>query len=323
MGKNAILAPSRAAAAAFGLVLLAFASSAGPAAAQVPGTGYTVINPGQRDVVEARQADHAAYGREREARETEGRRSATDRARDRRLAQTAATAAGTGCDVTEASLMGQTLEGGHRIYEVACSAGSGFIIIASEPPQAHDCVGQAGYAAVARAADPEAEVGLQCILPANQNTVALIAGYAREAGLNCEVDQAIATAVGRYEIGCAGRDGWLLEKDASGWSSTACWIADLKGAGSCLYSTPEEASVQWLTLVEGTDAAACAPAAVEWMGDSAERGSFYEVRCGSGEGIIVRFKDGAPQQTYSCIDAPQIFRRPCNLTQVEGSASGA
>jgi hypothetical protein len=296
--------------------------SAAPVEAQVPGTGHTVINPGQQTVVESREADMAAYERERGYRETGPERSATDRARDRRFAQTAAGAAETGCDVTEASLMGQTIEGRHRIYEVACTAGTGFIVIASEPPRAYDCVGRAGYAATARAADPEAELGLQCTLEANQNTVQLIAGYAREAGLECEVDQAIATAVGAYEIGCANRDGWLLDKTDAGWAARPCWVAALKTPGACLYSTPQEAMSQWPVLTAGSNAAACVPAEVAWMGDSGERGSFYEIRCGSGEGVIVRFRDDAPQQTYSCIDAPQIFNRPCELTAAAAASGG-
>ena len=274
------------------------------------------MNPGERDARAARSSSQSAYGREREGREGRGARTPTEIARERRLAQGAATAAGLSCEVQEARLMGETTEGRHKIWEVACASGPGWIIIASEPPQSHDCVGQAGYAVQARAADPDAEVGLQCELEANKDVVGIIAGYARDAGLECEVDQALATGVDAYEVGCAGRDGWLLDKRDGAWVSRPCWITGLKTPGACMYSSRDEAAAEWPRLVAGSDAAACAPSEVEWMGDG-DRGSFYEIRCSSGEGIIVRFKDDAAQQTYSCIDAPQIFRRPCNLTRIE------
>ncbi len=296
----------------------ALMTAAGAALAQAPGGGSGAMNPGQRDVQQLRGAASAAYGRESEARASRNAsRSPAELARERRLAQAAATAAGTGCDVKEARTLGRTTEGRHDIFEIACDAGPGFIVIASEPPQSYDCLGQAGYAAQARAADPNAEVGLQCELEANQNAVAVVGGYARDAGLDCRVDEALATGVDAYEVGCAGRDGWLLQKRDGAWVSRSCWMTSLKTPGACLYSTREENAAEWPRLVAGSDAAACVPAEVEWMGDGGDRGSFYEIRCASGDGIIVRFKDDAAQQTYSCIDAPQIFRRPCNLTRVE------
>ncbi len=285
-----------------------------PAEAQAYGGG---ANPGQRDAVQQRDVTQSAYGREVEGRAVGARgaiRRPVDVARERRMAQAAATAAGTGCDVTEAVVLGETIEGGHKIFEVVCDSQPGYIIIASDPPRAHGCVAQAGYAASARATDPTAEVGLQCGLPGNLDTVQVIAGYGREAGVECAVDQASATAIDIYEIGCSGRDGWVIEKRDSAWLTTPCWQLSLKTEQTCMYSSREEAAGEWLVLVAGSSVATCVPADVFWMGDNAQRGSFYEIRCVSGEGVIVRFKDGSTQQTYSCNDAEQVFRRPCSLT---------
>jgi hypothetical protein len=305
------------------LVSVVMAAGLAPGAVQAQAQG-TTANPGQRDVIEQRSVNQSAYGRELEGRAVGARgdmRRPVDIARERRMAQTAATAAGTGCDVTEAAVLGQTIEGGHKIFEVVCNAQPGYIIIASEPPQAHGCVAQAGYAVTARAADPNADVGLQCSLPGNLDTVQVIAGYGREAGVQCEVDQAVATAIDIYEIGCSGRDGWVIEKRDSAWLTTPCWQLSLKTDQTCLYSSREEAAAEWRVLVAGSSVAACVPADVFWMGDNAQRGSFYEIRCASGEGVIVRFKDGATQQTYSCNDAQQVFRRPCTLTTAAAPAA--
>lgn len=225
------------------------------------------------------------------------------------------------CQMTESALLGAR-EDGTKLYEVACATGPGYIIeAAAAAPKANDCVLQWSYGQLAREADPAADVGLQCRLPGNQNNVGVIAAYGREAGLECEVDQAVATAQGVYEIGCAARDGWRLEKTEAGWKPMSCWQFSLLADAACRYSSREEMSAEWPKLVAGTDAAACDIQDVAWIGDNPERGSFYELKCASGDGIIVRFKDGAGQQTYSCIDAQQIFRRDCALTPPAAAAA--
>jgi hypothetical protein len=225
------------------------------------------------------------------------------------------------CQITESTLLGAR-EDGSKLYEVACASGPGYVIeAAAAGPKSYDCVLQWSYAQQARERDPAADVGQQCVLPGNQNPLGVIAAYGREAGLDCQVDQAVATAVGVYEIGCAGRDGWRLEKADAGWTATTCWQFALVSDTACRYSTPDESRAEWPKLVAGTDAAACQIQDVAWMGDNPARGSFYELKCASGEGIIVRFKDGAGQQTYSCVDAPQVFRKPCSLTTVEAPAA--
>ena len=58
-------------------------------------------------------------------------------------AQIQATAAGAACQVTSANLLGVTPEQ-IPMYEAACATGPGYILIASTPPQAVDCVLLAG-----------------------------------------------------------------------------------------------------------------------------------------------------------------------------------
>ncbi len=219
------------------------------------------------------------------------------------------------CQVTESSLIGMR-ESGAKLYEVACATGPGYILEAVEgAPTAADCVLQSSLAWQLRKDNPEAEVGLQCALPGNQNRVAVITEYARQAGVSCNVDEAIAWNVRVYELGCAGTDGYRLEKSESGdWGATPCWRYALISTGTCQLTTAEETRTEWPKLVANTEIAACNVEDVSWMGDNPQRGAFYELKCSTGEGVIVRFQNGATQQVYSCVDAVQIFSKPCELT---------
>lgn len=300
-----------------------------PAVAQVDSglpamPGGRTNQPGDDLVVQGRRETSASRLRDSERREM---REATQAAPTKEMIMAEvtplATAAAPSCQPTDGALLGAR-EDGVRLYEVACATGPGYLIeAAADGPKAHDCVQQWSFGVRAREVDPAANVGLQCTLPGNQNPTQVIAGYGRDLGLNCEVDQAVATAIDIYEIGCAGRDGWRVEKTASGWESTECWQFALRTQDTCRYTAREESAQEWPKLVAGTDAAACQIQDVAWMGDNPERGSFYELKCASGEGIIVRFKDGAGQQTYSCIDAPQIFNKPCSLTTTAPAAAPA
>jgi hypothetical protein len=294
--------------------------SAGAAAAQVPDGDF-----GGRDV---RSADDEATAPVRQTTPSRVRENRRERAPEpptpeeiRAAVSPLAATAAPGCEITEAVLLGGRADG-VRLFEIACATGPGFIIEAfADAPKANDCVMLWSFGRLVTESDPAADVGLQCGLPSNQNGVAVIAGYGRSAGLDCQVDDAIANAVDVYEIGCAGRDGWRLEKQADSWKVTTCWQFALVADLPCRFSSSGESAAEWPKLVAGTDAAACQIEGVLWIGDNAQRGSFYELKCASGEGIIVRFLNGAGQQTYSCIDAPQIFNRPCQLTTVAAPAT--
>ena len=161
------------------------------------------------------------------------------RAQIRGAAQALATSAGLDCRVTDASHPGVNPEEA-PIYEAACADQPGYLLIASTPPQSFNCLELAGAAATARLRDPAADVGQQCELPANQNSVAVVGAWARQSGVTCQVDQAVA--VGRsvdgnliYEIGCADADGYWLEKADDGWKLQSCEVVALAGE-TCLFA---------------------------------------------------------------------------------------
>ena len=233
-----------------------------------------------------------------------------------------AAAASVDCQVSEASLLGVDAQR-KSIYEVVCANNAGHVLIASEPPQVFNCLELAGSAAIQRERDPAAEVGQQCTLPANQNALALIGAWAREAGVSCTVDE--ARAIGRssagnliYEVGCAGVDGYLLEKANSQWTLQDC-LQVVSAGGTCRFTTAAEQNATLQAKLAGTEAADCGVQQVRVMGQNAN-GRFYEVKCAAeGVGFVARVKDDATQQIYPCATAQNIGGG-CTLTPAPAAA---
>lgn len=232
-------------------------------------------------------------------------------------AQAQLLAASVTCQVSEATQPGINAEQ-QLIYEAACAGGPGYILIASTPAQAFNCLELAGTAATARLRDPAADVGQQCLLPANQNGLAIIGGWAREAGVTCTVDEAVA--IGKsdadnvvYEVGCAGADGYWLERVTDSWKLQDCLQIASVG-GTCRFTTPQEQAQGFKSKLAGTDAAACDVTQVRLMGSNAN-GRFFEAKCAAeGEGYIARLDNaGVAQQVYPCATAQRIGGG-CTLT---------
>jgi len=238
-------------------------------------------------------------------------------------AQAQILAAGATCQVTEAVQPGVSAEQ-VPIYEAACAEGPGYILIAATPPQAFNCLELAGTAATARMRDPAADVGQQCVLPANQNGLALISGWAREAGVTCTVDEAVA--IGKsgednvvYEVGCAGADGYWLEKVGDGWKLQDCLQVASVG-GACRFTTAQEQADGFEAKLAGTEASGCDVAQVRLMGSNAN-GRFYEAKCAGSEGYIARVNtQGVTQQIYPCATAQHIGGG-CTLTPAPALAA--
>lgn len=263
-----------------------------------------------------------------------GERAATGRlARQRRGSREAAPAAPTpaehmaaaqaflssrniNCQVTEANFLGQT-EDGSKLYETACANDFGYMSLVSETaPMALDCMEVAISQERALAADPAAQLGPKCELPANNNFLTVLTHYAAQAQLPCTVDE--ATIIGKrddvnvYEIGCAGTDGYQLIKQGAGWSSQPC--LELASANvTCSYTTRDEQIATVKTWLAGSEAAACDITNVRYMGGNAN-GAFYEAACNGADGLIARLNtDKAVQQVYPCAEAAQIGGG-CKLT---------
>ena len=152
----------------------------------------------------------------------------------------------------------------------------------------------------------------------NLNPVPVLSAYAREAGIDCVVDQ--GSAIGKsvagnviYEIGCADKDGYWIENAGERWEATPCWDLALQ-QDTCRYSTAAETSGAWKTILAGTDAASCDVQQARRVGRDAQGLTVYEVKCGTGEGYFARV--GATftaERIHPCAEAQNIGGG-CSLT---------
>lgn len=234
-------------------------------------------------------------------------------------AQAAATAAGLTCEVKDALLLGST-DSNEDLYEVACEGGAGFILTSASPPQTFDCLALMAQAERALSEGRETGPHSVCALPGNQDAAALVAGYARDAGVACRVDAGKAlglTAEGRqvYEVGCAQAVGYHLEKTAEGWKSTDC--LEIAGMNlSCDFTTVDERVASVRPLLSGTAIDDCDAQDVRLLAQN-DTGRFIEIKCATGEGFVARVRDNAINQVYPCRLAVRIGGG-CTLTAATG-----
>lgn len=232
-------------------------------------------------------------------------------------AQAAATAGGLACQVTESSLLGQTTEN-DDLFEVACAGGVGYILTSATPPLTFDCVLLAAQADRIRAEGGEVAVNSTCVLPGNQNVALAVAGFAREAGIACQVDAGKAlgaTSEGNlvYEVGCAGADGYHIEKTAQGWNKTDC--LEVMGMNlTCEFTTAAEQVAGFQPLLVDSAIDDCQAQQIGLLAQN-DTGRFIEVKCASGEGYVAQVKDNAVNQVYPCALAVRIGGG-CKLTAV-------
>ncbi len=264
----------------------------------------------------------------RERRERE-RRANTSRNPDqlREAAEVIGRTTNTTCTVQKAVLRGVSDEK-QSIYEAECrEGGPGYIFIDSTPPQALSCVELAGIAELTLYKDPAAVAGLQCTAPANQGGLEGLKAYATEAAVPCTVDSVVLTgkvSAGAtiYEVGCAGADGYWINKDAAGaWKLTPC-IELASRNEVCRLTTAEEQAATMKGWLAGSEAATCDVTQGRFMGGNAN-GVFYEFKCAAGDGIITRMNaEKAVQQVYPCATAQRIGGG-CKLTEVPAAPAAA
>lgn len=176
---------------------------------------------------------------------------------------------------------------------------------------------------MARERDPAAAAGTLCTLPANQNLNAVLGDYATRAGVLCTVNEGMAIGRGAngavfYEVGCDGSDGYRLERTGDTFVKTPCLQLASQGY-TCRFSTKAEQAADLQKLLVGTNAAACAPTDLRYMGGNAN-GEFVEAKCTTeGQGFIARIKEGLVQQVYPCATAQNIGGG-CKLTNAPTTA---
>lgn len=227
----------------------------------------------------------------------------------------------TGCQVSEAKLLGKTATD-TTVYEVACGTAPGYIVETKTPPEASSCIILAHSADVARAADPTATPA-QCTLAANADIQKFLRQYAKDAGVACTVDQAKLRGQSNdgaivYEVGCSDGPGYWIKKQAETWSKTPC-IQVVAENGTCEFTTASENAAFVKTLLAGSEAASCNVTEARLMGQNAN-GVFYEAKCDGADGVIARLNaENVVQQIYPCATAQQIGGG-CKLTTAPAAA---
>ncbi len=302
--------------------LLVAAAGAAPALAQE--TNMSGARPASTDPI-AVPAERVSPSRMDRSRRNQSRRQAAPAAPSAEevmaAAQQQAMLANTGCQVTEAKLLGKTAEE-TSVYEMACAAGPGLIIESKTPPVVNDCVILAYSAEVLRERDPAADVGPQCTIPANIDTQKVLRAYGQEAGVPCSIDQ--ARVIGQsndgvvYEIGCSDAAGYWITKKGAEWSKTDC-LQVAAERGECEFTTTAEKALLLKTMLAGSEAAACDVTEARLMGQNAN-GRFYEAKCAGADGVIARLNaEQVVQQVYPCATAQRIGGG-CTLTPAPASA---
>lgn len=286
--------------AAIGLAIMLVA---GPAFAQTPGAGLPTS--AARSAEERRNLAAMDLGDRR----TPGRRQVpAGQVRSESLA--ALTATTTNCAYEKGAFLGEADD--RNTYEVVCSNGPGYIVVTGDQPQVFNCVALAGTATRLRASDPQAEVGTQCSLPENTDIVRSVKPLVVAAGVECQVDSAKwigETEKGqRYEVGCAGSDGYWLEAGASGQPEGVIDCLRLVAAGrECSLTTPAEQGGSIGRRLAGQGADGCAIEAARFAGANQANEQFYEVKCASGDGYFYQTgADGAFKQAIPCVDGARL-----------------
>lgn len=210
-------------------------------------------------------------------------------------------AIGVECHLGMAQLRGNDQDG-IKQYEITCTNGPGYLLIRGKEPAAYNCL---ALEASFRASGLEAA---RCRIRANRNARPVVIRLAAEAGIACRVDDGLVVGKSTgdgllYEVGCAGADGYWLERTGDDWSATPCLKVIAQGGQCTLTTNAEQAASLGARLSSAAD---CEVVEAAFRGSS-EGTDLYEIRCRSGTGLIVRFDPSDRLlDVYTCGEATHI-----------------
>lgn len=215
-------------------------------------------------------------------------------------------AAGLPCEMVDAALLGVTNDR-QDLYEIACKTGPGYILASGGETPALDCLVLATQAEDLKASGQTPPPSATCRLKANQNLPAIYGSYAREAGVNCEVDKGALRGLDAYEISCAKTDGFIIVKTAGSWNTMPCWkLASAPDGGvKCNYFDASKAAAAWKQILDGTPASACVVEESREIGVDSKQLVVYELKCAGSEGFFARVKDDAKAESTHACSAPE------------------
>jgi hypothetical protein len=229
-------------------------------------------------------------------------------------AQTALNRARTGCQVVNAAVMGLSIDNA-VVYEAACAAGPGYLVVASIRPEAVEC-GALAEGTDHSDRDVDANVVSRCMLPGNQPTLESISDYARRAGVACTIDEAVV--VGRdnsgavFEVGCRDTSGYWVTQENGEWRRIPC-LKVTGMDGICRFTTVAERNGRLAAQVTDTAAAGCNVEDATYVGSSNGR-DYFEARCSDGLGYMLEVgRDEQVSNAWNCANASRIAGG-CRLT---------
>ncbi|WP_443750583.1 hypothetical protein [Asticcacaulis solisilvae] len=238
------------------------------------------------------------------------------------------------CDPSGAKLVGPTdvtkadgtkVKG--NIYEVGCKVGPGFIAVVASPTD----ISQTFTCAAAFEAHKKNPQGVNCTLPENAQPYKWLAAVIQPYVPGC--DAANARLIGsskteplidRYEVGCTGKAGGILDYPQLGTTSQPAFKSCLvmEGASACQFTTKEQLSAQMAPLGAKGDPK-CQVNNVRFVGVSKENDStFYEFGCANQPGFMVQTKmDNTFVKAIPCAQAAGLGGG-CTFTDMAAAAGG-
>jgi hypothetical protein len=238
------------------------------------------------------------------------------------------------CDPVNAYPLGQTEmdKDGKKIkvtlYEVACSAGPGFLAVASSPNE----VLQSFTCMSAQRSFEQNKTGTVCYLPENKPAYKWLEPVAKGFLPNCTLNNARLVGstskepfIDRYEVGCATSAGGLIDYPQLGQTGkpnfTNCLaVADSKQ--SCTFTTKEQ-MVEGVKPLAASADAKCQVNNVRLAGTTKEGdGYFYEFGCANQPGFMVQTKlDNTFVRSVTCLQAAGLGG--CTFTDTTAATADA
>ena len=223
-------------------------------------------------------------------------------------------AAGISCTPTATRVGGDVMTSDKspaKIYEVACSEGMGYVLIAktkgTDAPQAYTCM---------MTAQPGADgkpTPLACKLPANARPELGLQPLMTQAGRSCQIDKARTVGLGAtqtyYEVACKDGSGYILQvpMKAGGpaLTATTCLAFGPESKVKCTLSDPAAQLGVVTSLAAATGK--CALKDKRYVATDAAGTDYYEVACTDGKGYILHADaSGHLKETIDCAVASGI-----------------
>ncbi|MFN3537620.1 MAG: hypothetical protein ACK4Y4_09260, partial [Brevundimonas sp.] len=225
--------------------------------------------------------------------------------------------ANTPCDVVNAVSPGRN--GEINIYEVACASGLGHILTDGVQPTSRNCLIVSQQAEEYARENPDAPAQVTCALPENANPDQIMAGYIQSAGITCQVEDTrwvgrTQSGEERYEVGCAGADGyWLTVNNAGQYQGRLECLEVTVAGGECQFTTRAEQLNGIQARFASVAPQACTAEDARFVGAN-EQFRFYEVKCSEGFGYVAQTNPaGEPLEARDC-GRPQVVAGGCTLT---------